>query len=141
MKYKTIIIEQKEYELLKRIMGMAQYYKDKTYRSSIEKLSTELKSARILKDNEMPQDVVRFNAMVEISTPFNASRNYQIVTPQRSNIRENRISVLAPMGLALFGYVQGDRIEWEFPTGMSTILIEKVEQEKLAQEEAINYDK
>ncbi len=141
MKNKTIIIEKKEYELLKRIMGMAQYYKDKSYKNSIEKLCMELQSARIVKNKEMPEDVVRFNSVVVIKTPFNASREYQIVTPQRSDIREGKISVLAPMGLALFGYSQGDEIAWEFPTGMSSILIEKVKQEKLSPEEVINYDK
>jgi regulator of nucleoside diphosphate kinase len=32
------------------------------------------------------------------------------------------------MGLALFGYAQGDKVEWEFPTGKNAIDIIKVEQ-------------
>lgn len=128
MKYDVIIIEKVDYELLKRIVSMAQYYKDTTYRASIEKLKNELDFAKIVKEKNMPKDVVRFNSMVEIATPFGANKTYQIVTPDHSNIKENKISILAPMGLALFGYAQGDKVEWEFPTGKNAINIIKVEQ-------------
>lgn len=132
MKYEVIIIEKLEYELLKRIVSMAQYYKDSTYRASIEKLKNELDLAKIVTEKNMPDDVVRFNSKVEIATPFGVNRTYQIVTPDHSNIKENKISILAPMGLALFGYAQGDNVEWEFPTGKNSIDIIKVE--KMARE-------
>ncbi|MBZ9630818.1 GreA/GreB family elongation factor [Salegentibacter sp. LM13S] len=130
MKYDVIIIEKVEYELLKRIVSMAQYYKDSTYRASIEKLKNELDFAKIVSEKNMPEDVVRFNSKVEIATPFGVNRTYQIVTPDHSNIKENKISILAPMGLALFGYAQGDKVEWEFPTGKNSINIIKVEQKE-----------
>ncbi|WP_037321211.1 GreA/GreB family elongation factor [Salegentibacter sp. Hel_I_6] len=128
MKYDVIIIEKVEYELLKRIVSMAQYYKDSTYRASIEKLKNELDLAKIVNEEDMPEDVVRFNSKVGIATPFSVNRTYQIVTPDQSNIKENKISILAPMGLALFGYAQGDEVEWEFPTGKNAINIVAVEQ-------------
>ncbi|MDR9458058.1 MAG: hypothetical protein RI572_11680 [Salegentibacter sp.] len=74
MKYGVIIIEKKEKELLNRIISMAQYYKDENYKISILKLSEELKNARFLSNKEMPEDVVRFNPVVSISTPFSVSR-------------------------------------------------------------------
>lgn len=142
MKYEVIIIEKKEYELLKRIVSMAQYYKDSTYRASIEKLRNELDLAKIVSEKNMPGDVVRFNSKVEIATPFNENRTYQIVTPDLSNIKENKISILAPMALALFGYAQGDKVEWEFPTGKNSIDIINVEQSsgKLMNEKIADYD-
>jgi len=36
--------------------------------------------------------------------------------------------VLAPMGLALFGYAKDDEILWQFPSGLQAIKILKVEQ-------------
>ncbi|MBI6117875.1 GreA/GreB family elongation factor [Salegentibacter maritimus] len=128
MKYDVIIIEKVEYELLKRIVSMAHYYKDSTYRASIEKLKNELELAKIVSEKNMPKDVVRFNSKVEIATPFSVNKTYQIVTPDQSNIKENKISILAPMGLALFGYAEGDEVEWEFPTGKNSIKIIGVEQ-------------
>ena len=38
--------------------------------------------------------------------------------------------MLAPMSLALFGYAEGDDIEWQFPTGISSIKIVEVEKGK-----------
>ena len=128
MKYGNLIIEKKEYELLKRIISMAQYHKDKSYRASIEKLHKELDEAKITSEKKMPADVIRFNSMVSIETPWNVKRTYQIVTPEKSDLKKEKISVLAPMGLALFGYAKGDDIEWHFPTGVNTIKILEVNQ-------------
>ncbi|WP_424494329.1 GreA/GreB family elongation factor [Salinimicrobium sp. GXAS 041] len=128
MKYKKLILEKKEYELLKRIISMSQFHRDKSYRASIEKLSDELKTAKIVSNKKMPDDVIRINSTVTIETPWNVKRSYQIVTPERSGLKQSRISVLAPMGLALFGYAKGDQIEWQFPRGINIIKILDVAQ-------------
>lgn len=128
MKYTQIIIEKKEFELLRNLISTESYYKDKTYKSSLHKLKKELEDVKILPDNKMPVDVIRINSNVTIETPWNVQRTYQIVVPEQSDIRNNKISVLAPMGLALFGYAQGDEVEWEFPMGIKTIKILEVEQ-------------
>lgn len=133
MKYGGIIVEKKEYDLLRRIISMAHYHKDPTYKLSIEKLSKELATAKILANKNMPEDVVRFNSMVSIQTAFNDAKTYQLVTPEKSDIKLNKISVLAPMGLALFGYAKEDEILWQFPTGESAIKITKVEQLELVE--------
>lgn len=128
MKYGELIIEKKEYDFLKQIISLAKYYKDNTYKASIFKLNEELKDARIISNSKMPKDVIRLNSLVTIETPFAVERTYQIVTPEKGDIRKDKISVLAPMGLALFGYAQGDNITWTFPLGESHIYIKKVKQ-------------
>ncbi|UJH92873.1 GreA/GreB family elongation factor [Antarcticibacterium sp. 1MA-6-2] len=115
MKYGVIVIEKKEHELLRRIMSMAHYHKDQTYKNSIEKLTLELAKAKVLPNKDMPGDVIRFNSIVTIETAYNVKKTYQLVTPDKSDIRQNKISVLAPMGLALMGYAEGDEILWHFP--------------------------
>lgn len=136
MKYGGILIEKKEYDLLRRIISMGQYPKDPTYRLSIEKLSQELATAKILAHKNMPEDVVRFNSTITIQTAPNLEKTYQLVTPEKSDIKLNRISVLAPMGLALFGYAKGDEVLWQFPSGLRTIKITGVEQFEPAQKSA-----
>lgn len=128
MKYGELIVEKKEHDFLKQIMSLAKYYKDNTYKASIYKLSEELKNARIISKNKMPDDVIRLNSYVTIETPYAVEKTYQVVTPDKGDIRKNRVSVLAPMGLALFGYAQGDNITWTFPLGESYINIKKVTQ-------------
>lgn len=128
MKYGALIIEKREYEFLKQIMSLAKYYKDTSYKESIYKLNEELKHANIIARDEMPEDVIKLNSMVTIETPYAVEKTYQIVTPENGDIRKDKISVLAPMGLALFGYAQGDRIVWTFPMGESHIKIKEVKQ-------------
>lgn len=128
MKYRSIIVERKEYEMLKNIISMKNHFKDNTSRKSIEILLDELKLAEIRSNKKMPEDVVRFNSTVTIKTPWNVERSYQIVIPTQSDLKRNKISILAPMGLALFGYAEGDEINWQFPMGQNTINILKVEQ-------------
>ena len=128
MKYGELIVEKKEHDFLKQIMSLAKYYKDNTYKASIYKLNEELKNARIISKNKMPDDVIRLNSYVTIETPYAVEKTYQVVTPDEGDIRNNRVSVLAPMGLALFGYAQGDNITWTFPLGESYINIKKVTQ-------------
>lgn len=128
MKYRELIIEKKEYDFLKQIMSLAKYYKDTSYKASIFKLNEELKDAKIVSNEKMPADVIRLNSLVTIETPYAVERTYQIVTPEKGDIRKDKISVLAPMGLALFGYAQGDNITWTFPLGESHIKIKEVKQ-------------
>jgi len=128
MKYDEIIVEKREYEMLKQFITNTQNSTDKTYKASIEKLSGELKLARIIAKTEMPEDVVRFNSAVTIQMPNNDTKTFQIVTPEKSDIAMNKLSILAPMGLALFGYAVGDEILWQFPTGISKIRIKDVSQ-------------
>ncbi|SDR72228.1 GreA/GreB family elongation factor [Christiangramia echinicola] len=128
MKYRELIIEKKEYDFLKQIISLAKYYKDTSYKASIFKLNEELKDAKIVSNEKMPADVIRLNSLVTIETPYAVERTYQIVTPEKGDIRKDKISVLAPMGLALFGYAQGDNITWTFPLGESHIKIKEVKQ-------------
>ena len=137
MKYEEIIIEKREYELLKQIISSAAHNKDKTYKASIEKLANELKSATIVTDKAMPEEIVRFNSIVTIQPPFGEPKSYQIVTPEKSDIANNKLSVLAPMGLALFGYAISDEIMWQFPTGVHAIKILKVEQQNTLEKKEI----
>ncbi|MCC8360424.1 GreA/GreB family elongation factor [Salinimicrobium sediminilitoris] len=123
MKYKELIIEKKEFELLKQIISMSQHYKDKSYRLSIQKLLKEMNLAKVVSSAKMPLDVIRLNSEVTISTPDNVQSTYHLVMPELRDMKRNKISILAPMGLALFGYAKGDEIEWEFPKGSNKIKI------------------
>lgn len=129
MKYGQLIVDEREYALLMRNIESSRSQEDKIYRDSIKKLKTELQSAKIKKEGKVPEDVIRYNSVVSIRTPFNTESSYQIVTPEKSDIKQNKISILSPMGLALFGYAKGDRIIWQFPSGTNEIEIIGVSQQ------------
>ena len=129
MKYGSLIVEKKEFAILRRLLMQAEHKADSIYSTSVAKLSEELRSANTVDDADMPAEIVRLNSVVTINTPYNKDKTFQLVLPDKSNIAENRLSILAPMGLALFGYAQGDEVLWEFPSGVNKIKILKVEQQ------------
>jgi len=131
MKYNTIVIEKKEYVLLKRYMNLSGYYKDDTFRKSVQKLVGELDSAKIADADEMPEDVIRFNTTVTIVSKTGWHKKFQLVLPKESDVKNDKISILTPMGAAVMGYAEGDSITWEFPSGEQQLTIEKVQQENI----------
>ncbi|SEK97634.1 regulator of nucleoside diphosphate kinase [Maribacter orientalis] len=130
MKHGNLIIEKKEYVLLKRLMNLSGYYKDETLRKSVKKLLGELESAKIVEDAKMPADVVRFNSVITIGSKEGWHKTFQLVLPTESNIKEDKISITTPMGAAVIGYAEGDTIIWEFPNGVKELTIEKINHEK-----------
>lgn len=128
MKYQKIFIEKRENELLMRNLLMLKNNHDGSLVYSIEKLKKELKEANIVAIDKMPVDVIRLNSTVNFKTSFNVEKTYQLVAAERSDLANNKISILTPMGLALLGYAEGDTIDWEFPIGKGSITILKVEQ-------------
>jgi len=51
---------------------------------------------------------------------------YTVVFPEDENYQEKRISVLAPVGTALFGCRAGDVVEWKIPIGLRRLKIKEV---------------
>lgn len=129
MKYGSLVIEKKEYVLLKRLMNVSGYYKDTTLRSSVQKLMGELQAAKILDEENMPDDVIRFNTTVTILSENGWHKRFKLVVPSKSDVKNNHISILTPMGSAVMGYAKGDSLVWEFPSGNQKLTIENVEQE------------
>jgi regulator of nucleoside diphosphate kinase len=136
MKHGNLVIEKGEYVLLKRLVNISGYYADDTQRESIKKLAGELEQAHIRNEEDMPSDVVRFNTWITVGSKNGWHKKFQLVMPKESDVKTNKISVLAPMGLAVIGYAQGDSVVWTFPNGEQQLTILKVEQE----ENPINVD-
>ncbi|MEP2278812.1 GreA/GreB family elongation factor [Maribacter sp.] len=129
MKYGNLVVEKKEYVVLKRFMNLSGYYKDDTLRKSVQKLVGELETAVVLDASDMYEDVIRFNTTVTIVSENGWQKKFKLVMPTDSDIKNNKISILTPMGAAVIGYSEGDSIIWEFPSGEQKLTIEKVKQE------------
>lgn len=130
MKYGSLIIDKKEYVYLKRILNISGYAEDLQTKNSIQRLMGELKNAQIVNDSEMPIDVIRFNSKIMVYSENGWERSIQLVIPQDKDAKQDKISILTPMGAALFGYSEGDTIEWDFPSGKQVIKIVAVVQDE-----------
>ncbi|TLF46237.1 GreA/GreB family elongation factor [Maribacter aurantiacus] len=128
MKYGSLVIEKKEYVLLKRLMNLSGFYKDDTLRKSVIKLYGELETAHVQDESEMPSDVVRLNSEVTVRSKAGWFKTFQLVMPKESDLKDDRISITTPMGSAVIGYAEGDSLLWDFPSGEQQLTIEKVVQ-------------
>ena len=96
-----------------------------------EKLSAELKVADIRKEEDMPKDIVRLGSVVTVFTSFGRKVGLKIVMPAFADFQNRKLSIMAPMGTALIGYREGDKVLWHFPKGDEWITIESVDNTEL----------
>jgi regulator of nucleoside diphosphate kinase len=134
MKYGSIILEKKEYVILKRLINLSGNYKEDSRKNSVLRLQKELETAIISEENEIPNDVIRFNSFVTIETNDGWSNTFQLVSPTESNFADKKISVLTPMGSAVIGYAENDEIQWEFPGGVKTLKVVEVKQNNISKQ-------
>ena len=81
-----------------------------------ELLEEELSRASVVANGELPEDVVCMNSQVRFEDLETGKESMiTLVYPHDVNIGENKISVLAPVGLALIGLRVGQVIKWPVP--------------------------
>ncbi|WP_157638020.1 GreA/GreB family elongation factor [Flexithrix dorotheae] len=117
-----IILEKDEYHW---ILGLLENRKfsDPVNQSCLDSLQKELNYALVKDAEDMPDHIVRLNSIVSVETPYGPKSGLQLVVPSESNIVQDKISVLSPMGSALIGYGIGDQVNWIFPRGKGVIRI------------------
>jgi regulator of nucleoside diphosphate kinase len=85
----------------------------------VHALRSELDRARIVADRDIPDDVIKLNSQaVLVDLDTGERMEFTLVLPVDANIDEGRISVFAPMGMAMLGYRIGDKFEWTVPYGL-----------------------
>jgi regulator of nucleoside diphosphate kinase len=76
-------------------------------------LLEEIERAELHQPDEMLDDYVRLNSWVRFrDEKTRRVREVQVVLPSQANIAEGRISILAPIGAALYGLNDGACISW-----------------------------
>lgn len=67
---------------------------------------------------ELPEDVVTVDSEVTIKDYVkDKTETHVFVSPNEAKKRNNKTSILSPLGLAVIGNKQGDVISWPFPDG------------------------
>jgi len=90
-------------------------------------LDRELERAIVIKPEAIPPSLVTMNSEVEIRDLDTGSmRCVILVFPSLANIETNRVSVLAPMGLALLGRREGAQVSWQTPRGVRRSQVERL---------------
>ncbi|MNY16988.1 Regulator of nucleoside diphosphate kinase [compost metagenome] len=122
METKSLSLSKSDFKLLKEHLeksNMSAYNK--------EKLREELKAATIYSEEELPLDVVCLKSEARIANVKTGKEfTFKLVMPEEANIKVQKVSVFAPIGIALFGYRTGDSINWEMPDGIQEFKILEV---------------
>lgn len=76
-------------------------------------LLEEIERAELHAAETMPLGHVMLNSRVTfVDEKSGELRDVRLVLPAEANIAEGRVSILTPMGAALFGLAEGHSIEW-----------------------------
>ena len=87
--------------------------------TKIHQLQDRLSRARIIKEEEIPDDKIYILTTVVLKDlDFDETLEYRLVSPAEADVDENKISVSSPLGQALLGKKLGDRVEVPVPAGM-----------------------
>lgn len=93
----------------------------------VDDLEKELKKAKVIDSDKMPPDVVRLNSRVTIRDEKEGRMmELMVVTPDKADIKQRKISVLSPIGTALIGFCKGHKLKWKVPSGIKSFTILEV---------------
>lgn len=121
-----VVMIDDDYKLLKRFAGTE-------IAANELSLARELDRAQIVADSDFPKDVIRLNSRVElIDLGTNKRLEFELVLPNEADMKQKRFSALSPMGIAIIGFRQGDKIKSKLPGGERNFLIEKVHNKPFA---------
>jgi regulator of nucleoside diphosphate kinase len=100
-------------------------------------LEAELKRSKRVAANKVPRDVITMHSKAHlVDLESGEEMVYTLVFPHEADIRQGKISVLAPIGTAMLGYRVGDVFEWPVPDGLRRLQVKGL----LYQPEAVGVD-
>ncbi|MDN3672276.1 GreA/GreB family elongation factor [Flavobacterium branchiarum] len=110
-----------DYQLLRELILKS---KNSTNSKEAGQLAQELDRAIVSKGDTLDNSIIRINSHVTIEdVKANKQMKIQIVLPSNADVKEGRISILAPLSVAIIGFKENDEVDWELPAGIKTLKI------------------
>ena len=108
---------------------MKQYYKKGLSVFNRRKLFGELNDARIVSNDNLPLNIARQGSKVLVRN-ITKKQTYRIhiVGDNHDPVSSNKILITDPLSIALLGYADGHRTEWEMPDGVQQFEVISVNQ-------------
>lgn len=108
---RKLVIKHSDYERLQDLI-------DSNDSPAAESLEAEILGAKIVVDAKLPDDVVAMGSTVTFKRKDSDQTTVvTLVYPQQSDMEQNKISILTPVGSALIGLRTGGEIDWPMPNG------------------------
>jgi|SRR4029077_4810035 regulator of nucleoside diphosphate kinase len=132
MQERTILITSADMCRLRRLLESALnlFRHDRPY---LDALKQELEAAKVVENEDIPGDLVTLNSRIHIRDLDTGKQMVcSVVFPKDSNVSDDRLSVLAPIGTAVLGRRVGDIFECRVPAGVRRLKLEGIETETSA---------
>ncbi len=124
---RTIYVTEFDLTRLNKLIEMFEdepVHRDSKY---LEELNDELLKAKVVAPKRIPPDVITMNTKVRLKDlDSGVEMIYQLVFPGDADLKQRKISILAPIGMALLGFRADDIVEWEVPAGLKRMKIEEI---------------
>jgi len=97
------------------------------YAPNLNSFGAELRRAKALQPSDVPRDVITMNSRFALRDwRTEETIIYQLVYPEDEAPRHGKVSVLSPMGMAVFGAHVGDDVCWDSADGPGAVRIERL---------------
>ena len=120
-----IVITAADFDRLRGLLDSPRYRS--TQAPLLLALREELDRGQIVPAEAVPKGVVTMHSQVRVrDLKAQESETYTLVYPDEADINENKLSVLAPLGMALLGTRVGQIVKFDAPAGPRRLKIEKI---------------
>ena len=125
MSAKEIVITEADFDRLHGLLESPRYRS--THAASLMTLKDELERGTVVAAGEVPKGVVTVHSRVCIrDLKADESETYSLVYPDEADINAGKLSVLAPLGIALLGTKVGQIVKFDAPAGPRRLKVEKI---------------
>jgi regulator of nucleoside diphosphate kinase len=98
-----------------------------TYAPYLDFFRAQLRRAQVAPPSEVPEDVITMNSRFALADRRTGeSICYTLVYPEDEARRQGKLSVLTPMGIALFGARVGDDVCWTSNDGPEVATVQRL---------------
>lgn len=126
MNKRMIYITRKDADRLEEWLRVSSR-RHETERANVAMLEQELRRARVVDVEKMPNDVVTIHSQVKLVDPKTGQEmQFTLVFPDDALSAPDRLSVLAPLGAAILGCRAGQEVRYQAPAGPRAVRIEEV---------------
>lgn len=124
---KAIYMTESDMKRLEKLLELLEEEDNVRDQDHLVQLGDELRRAKVVPSKSIHPDVVTMNSKIRVKDLNSGNETiYHLVFPGDADAKNNRISILAPIGTALIGFRAGDIVEWEVPAGLRQLKIEEI---------------
>jgi regulator of nucleoside diphosphate kinase len=121
----AVVVTESDFDRLRALVDSPRHRA--THAPLLMVLRESLDRASVVGAGQVPDDVVTMRSRVRVRDPrAGETDDYTLVYPEEADLDARKLSVLAPMGLAMLGAWAGQTVVFEAPSGRRRLKIDRL---------------